>query len=159
MSETETTLNLRSEVLALLDSLKCRHAIQDGIVCVTTPSGTNWDFTVPQEVHQKLIPRQPGLTLHDYEMALESQSACNLSGIVKSLALVMDRIWEEARAAGQGTEWVNTHCICRLYAEQIYHLSSGNKDTSYGDAYNAVEAKINELKKSKTTQSSGNSPA
>jgi len=63
------------------------------------------------------------LTPHDYEMALHSQSACNLSGIVFGFAEVMQKICNEANRDGHGTEWKNKHPICRLYAEQIAHLS------------------------------------
>ena len=68
----------------------------------------------------------------DYDEALLSQGACNLSGIVHSLSRVMDKIWKEARELGKGTDWVNNHPICRLYAEQISHLSRGRDWT---DAY------------------------
>lgn len=63
------------------------------------------------------------LTRRDYQNALDAQTACNLSGIVRSLAEVTDRIWAEARAAGGGTEFVNRHPISRLYAEQIAFLT------------------------------------
>lgn len=63
------------------------------------------------------------ITKQDYQDAILSQSACNLSGIVHAMSRVMDRIWEEARENGQGTDWVNSHPICRLYAEQISHLT------------------------------------
>lgn len=70
---------------------------------------------------------------HAYEMALFSQSACNLSGIAHSLADFTEAIWNEARANGRGTDYVNTHPICRLFAEQIIFLSGGvaahNTDT------------------------------
>jgi len=66
-------------------------------------------------------------TAADYQRAIDSQSACNLSGIVKSLARDLDKIWEEARALNKGTNYVNTHPICRLYAEQIMFLSCGGQ--------------------------------
>ena len=56
--------------------------------------------------------------------ALLAQSACNLSGVVYSFAEAMRAICDEAAAKGVGTDWKNTHAICRLYAEQIMHLSS-----------------------------------
>jgi hypothetical protein len=38
--------------------------------------------------------------------ALQVQDACNLSGVVKSFARVVDALWEEAQGAGQGLdEW------------------------------------------------------
>lgn len=73
------------------------------------------------------------LTPDDYGRALDAQSACNLSGIVFSFAQVMQRICNEANAGGHGTEWKNAHPICRLYAEQIVHLT--DRPTLDGDTY------------------------
>lgn len=85
-----------------------------------------------------------GLRRSDYQRALDSQSACNLGAIVKALASVVDRIWATERAFKcGGTDWMNTHPIMRLYAEQISHLSGGgmcsNGDT-YSTASDACEA-------------------
>ena len=66
-----------------------------------------------------------------YEMALLSQSACNLSGLVHSLAYAMELIWEEARNQGQGTDYVNTHPIVRLYVEQMGYLCRADYSASY----------------------------
>ena len=77
-----------------------------------------------------------------YADALLSQGACNLSGIVHSLSRALPAIWDDVRAKGGGTDEVNRHPICRLYAEQIGHLSgmgSGNSDT-YSVAYDACIA-------------------
>ena len=86
-------------------------------------------------------------TANDYQSAIDSQSACNLSGIVRSLAEITDRICEEARANGQGTDYVNRHPICRLFAEQIMHLTSGTSSagTSYGEALKICEERLAEL--------------
>ncbi|MHC4434967.1 MAG: hypothetical protein ACYTBS_24275 [Planctomycetota bacterium] len=78
------------------------------------------------------------LTVWDYEKALFSQSACNLSGLVHALSEVVDRIWVEARLRGEGTEYVNNHPIVRLYVEQLQHLCK----TSYADAHSFVSAKL-----------------
>lgn len=78
------------------------------------------------------------LTPKDYDMAFNSQSACNLSGIVKWQAGVLDRIWDEANARKQGTDWVNQHPINRLMAEQAAHLSGAgpcNGSATYSFAY------------------------
>lgn len=70
-----------------------------------------------------------------YEEALLAQSACNLSGVVYSYAKAMDAVCEEARALGKGTDWRNNHPICRLYAEQIMHLTSSKSwDEAYAEA-------------------------
>ena len=76
------------------------------------------------------------LTAQDFQFALDSQSACNLSGIVHQFSRVMDKLWNEAREGNHGTDWVNQHPISRLYAEQIFFLASG-KD--YSEACLAVE--------------------
>ena len=65
------------------------------------------------------------LSAMDYQFALDSQTACNLSGIVHSLSRTVKLIWDEALANNLGTDYVNTHPICRLYAEQISFLSGG----------------------------------
>lgn len=80
-----------------------------------------------------------GPTARDYQDALHAQSACNLSGIVGAFARVTDRLWEEARALGKGTEHVNRHPIARLYAEHIAYLS-GAGTTSDAASYSAAYA-------------------
>lgn len=78
------------------------------------------------------------LTAKDYDMAFNTQSACNLSGISKWFATVLDKIWDEANERKQGTDWVNQHPICRLMAEQTSFLSGAgacSSSTSYSFAY------------------------
>ncbi len=82
-----------------------------------------------------------GLTAHDYQMAVYAQSACNLSGIDFEFARVMDKICTDAQRHGHGTEWKNTHPICRLYAEQIIHLAGGTDGESWRQAYRESEAR------------------
>ena len=76
------------------------------------------------------------LSANDYEGAIFAQSACNLSGFVYGFSKVMSRINAEARELGKGTDWINNHPICRLYAEQITHLTQGK---NYNEAYNECE--------------------
>ncbi len=66
-----------------------------------------------------------------YQMALLSQGACNLSGLVYSLANAMEVIWAEAREQGQGTDYVNSHPIVRLYLEQMSFLCQADYSESY----------------------------
>ncbi len=73
-----------------------------------------------------------------YQNALLSQGACNLSGLIHSLAGDLDAIWDEVRASGGGTGDVNHHPVVRLYAGQIAYLAgmdvSGDWD-SYHEAH------------------------
>lgn len=82
------------------------------------------------------------LTVHDYEMALLSQGAVNLSGLAHELSRVMPKIWAQSRAQGKGTEFVNTHPIVRLYLEQMMFLCARD----YSEAY-AICTKIVECQK------------
>ena len=82
-----------------------------------------------------------------YLNALDVQSASNLSGVVLQFARDMEQVNEEVRASGGGTEQVNRHPVCRLYAEQIAWLTGGggcgNPDT-YTQAYDACQRKVEE---------------
>ncbi len=55
--------------------------------------------------------------------AVQVQEACNLSAVVHSMDETMSDLWAMARALGKGTDWVNNHPICRLYASKIAHLA------------------------------------
>ena len=74
----------------------------------------------------------------DYEDALMVQSACNLSGVVHSFSEILSRLVKEAQEQGKGTDWINTHPICVLFAEQIEHLVGGG-DANYFEAYKICE--------------------
>jgi hypothetical protein len=67
--------------------------------------------------------------------ALDVQSACNLSGVIAAFA----RIVADMRGPlGMDTPTCNTHPICRLFAEQIAHLTChGHIDSaeSYAKAF------------------------
>lgn len=66
--------------------------------------------------------------------ALDVQCACNLSGVVHSFSRDITQLWDICRAVtGQGTDWVNTHPACILYADKIVSLSSAGVTT--GDNY------------------------
>ena len=86
--------------------------------------------------------KECGLKKSDYEFAIHSQSACNLSGVVFHFADIMHRIVNEANKNGHGTDWRNSHPICRLYAEQISHLT---RKTDWQKAYDECE-RMAELK-------------
>jgi hypothetical protein len=81
-----------------------------------------------------------GLTPRDYQRALDSQYACNASGLILALADVIGRISAEAHTpGGGGADAVNRHPIVRLYAEQLLHLGGGGMGDaeSYREAYEA----------------------
>jgi hypothetical protein len=82
-----------------------------------------------------------------YQNALDVQSASNLSGVVLQFARDMERINREIRASGGGTEQVNRHVVCRLYAEQIAWLTGagGCADSgTYRAAHDACQHKVEE---------------
>ena len=56
-----------------------------------------------------------------WQMALDVQCACNLSGVVFSFVEAMRAICDEAALQGKGTDWKNEHPICVLFATQIGH--------------------------------------
>lgn len=78
--------------------------------------------------------QKPQLTARDYQDAIDSQNACNLSGVIHSLSRVLPAIWAESN----GTDEVNQHPIVKLYAEQIAHLSNGRE---YSNAHNICQCK------------------
>ena len=63
------------------------------------------------------------LTAADYASAVFTQGACNVSGLVLSLAQVMPKITNEGRTRGKGTDWWNGHPIVFLYVAQIASLN------------------------------------
>jgi len=92
---------------------------------------------------------RPALDPSDYQRALDSLNACNLSGLAKSLAKVTTLIWAEARAQNEGTDWVNKHPIVVLYVSQMAMLSGvasiADMET-FSRAYEACERKAKEVK-------------
>ena len=55
-------------------------------------------------------------------VCLQAQNACNLSGVVHSLAETCNALWEEARRIGEGTDWVNRHPVTKLYVDKLLSL-------------------------------------
>lgn len=73
------------------------------------------------------------LSKKDYRDALFVLDACNLSGVVHSFSRAISKVWDEAREKGQGTDYVNQHPLCVLYAEKIYELTRAR--VQFDEAY------------------------
>lgn len=67
-----------------------------------------------------------------WQQALDSQSACNLSGLAHFLVRALD----ELRANGiNDTDALNTHPIVKLVVAQMAHLAYGSFDCGAGDSW------------------------
>jgi len=65
------------------------------------------------------------------QQALEVQNAVNLSGVVKSFDTILQTVlWPEARKAGEGTEWVNTHPISIAFVDKLASLTRTQYNSS-----------------------------
>jgi hypothetical protein len=80
------------------------------------------------------MAEEEGLTPNVYSMAIFAQDGCNLSGIVHDFSRVVSKVWDEAHKIGKGTDWVNTHPLCVLYADKIQSLAK-TSEGSYHIAY------------------------
>lgn len=84
------------------------------------------------------------LTAQHYTDAIMVQNASNLSGVINTFNRVLAEIWKEPGPRNQGTDWVNQHPICMLYATQICHLTGMGmvaNGPGYGDAYNYCQTR------------------
>lgn len=67
-----------------------------------------------------------------WQQSLDSQSACNLSGLAHFLVRALD----ELRANGTNdTDALNTHPVVRLVVAQMSHLAYGTFDCGAGDSW------------------------
>jgi len=67
-----------------------------------------------------------------WQQGLDSQSACNLSG----LAHFLPRLLDELRANNvAGTDALNTHPLVRLVVAQMAHLAHGTFDCGAGNLW------------------------
>jgi hypothetical protein len=83
------------------------------------------------------------ITKADWQSAIDVQDACNLSGVVHSLARLLPKIREEAHS----TTLVNEHPIVVLYVNKLASLSrqSGNDDyAAFSKAYQAAQKALAE---------------
>ena len=71
-------------------------------------------------------------------LALTVQDACNLSGVVHAWSRIMELLWEEARRTGQGTDFVNNHPICVLFASKVASLTHCESASRFSEAWDAA---------------------
>ena len=74
-----------------------------------------------------------------YEDAILVQDACNLSGVVHSLAKAMDVIRKEADELGEGTQYMNTHPVVILFVDKLQSLSGSNDPSAFSRAYDKCQ--------------------
>jgi len=71
--------------------------------------------------------------------ALDVQNGSNPSGIIKTLAgPVLDAVWDRAMAEGQGSRWVGSNPIVKLYLYKICELT-GLEASSLSPGYEEAE--------------------
>lgn len=122
-----------------LKILTCKYDSENNRYVLAIPE---WEYNnvecLPEvgEALEKIYQKMPWLSPQDYRDAIHSQSAVNIPGLVYSFARVMPRIVHDVSLDGGGTDAWNRHPICRLYAEQMMHLTRG---TSYLEAYSACQ--------------------
>jgi hypothetical protein len=58
-----------------------------------------------------------------WQEALDIQDACNISGLLRDLPRVLDAVHGDAHARGQGTDYVNTHPLLRLWLDKCCALA------------------------------------
>jgi hypothetical protein len=85
-----------------------------------------------------------------YKDAMYSQGACNLGAIIHGWQRAIVQLQKEAHENGKGTEWVNTHPVNVLFAEQVFHLAGNRDPLVYMRAYNECAEKSEAEKVSPT---------
>lgn len=75
------------------------------------------------------------ITSESYQVALDVQGACNLSGIVRAWIVEIDKLNAYARENNKGTEFVNAHPINKLFANKVADLCRAVTFTEYLAAY------------------------
>jgi hypothetical protein len=80
------------------------------------------------------------------EEAYQVQDACNLSGVVHSFSRIISDVRARLELEGRcGTEEVNKHPVCILFADKIAHLTGTQlSDSVLRDAYKWVGGYLND---------------
>ena len=102
---------------------------------------------IEQEAREHGLIPGPSISPHndeplgptDYQTALDIQDACNLSGVVLAWSRIVPKLWNEARARGKGTDFVNEHPICKLFADKLADLARVRDMTEYSKAYDICQ--------------------
>jgi hypothetical protein len=74
-----------------------------------------------------------------YREALYSQKASNLGALVHGFSRVITQLQAQARVQGKGTDWINGHPVCVLFADQLRALSGYGP--TYVEAFTECETK------------------
>lgn len=57
------------------------------------------------------------------QQCIDTQDACNLSGVAGFLSRSTELLWQQARALGHGTDWVNEHPVCVMLTNKLASLT------------------------------------
>jgi hypothetical protein len=70
------------------------------------------------------------------EKAMSVQDACNLSAVVHTFEQVIQEcLWTEAKKLGMGTDWINKHSVCVMFASKIASLTGCEDGKTFGKAF------------------------
>lgn len=81
-----------------------------------------------------------------YELALDVQNACNLSGVVHAFSRAVSGLWKVVNddpSKGRGTEWVNRHPVCLLFTDKLADLSGSSNTADCTAAYDLANRIVN----------------
>jgi hypothetical protein len=98
-------------------------------------------------LEKNIMEQQTQMTIREAaQLALDGQNACNLSGLVHTLARILDEaLWPAAHESGLGTDWVNKHPIVTLTVDKLMSLNDyADPSEDWQRAYRAVTAMANQ---------------
>jgi hypothetical protein len=77
------------------------------------------------------------------QVAMDVQSACNLSGVVHSFSDIIREVRARLDAEGKGgNDNLHKHPVCVLFATQIAYLTGCENGMNYSNAHNWAEEQI-----------------
>ncbi len=86
------------------------------------------------------------LTQKDWKSAIDVQDACNLSAVVHAWSVLLTKLWKEAEQTGEGTDWVNKHPLCVMYASKVASLTGAEDVMAFCEAYDRCHLEIANIK-------------